>query len=136
MPTTERLVVLPPGSWVLTAYGLGWGAAALASGLYVRSHYDPPTWPGLALGWGVAAAAAAAGLLIKRMALGGDLTRFLVWGLLVSGGRAALLLLIILAVHRSAPTAFPPFVVAVFSGYFSCMVSEIAILHTMTTRGD
>ena len=132
MSTPESGLTLPATRWVLTAYALGWGAAVAFSGLYVLLWHPPPIWGGLTLGWGVAAVSAAAGLSIKLMAVRGDLTRFLIWGLMVNGARAGFFLLFIVAVHRSGMAGFRPFLIAVFSGYFTCMVSEIAILHTMT----
>jgi len=135
MTSPDTPLRLPPLPRILSAYGLGLGMATLLSSLYAYARYGAPAWPGLALGWGVAAAAAAAGLAVKRIALSGDLTRFFLWGLAVNGGRAAAILLIIVAAHRCGMAAFRPFVIAVFSGYFSCMVSEITILHSMTIRG-
>lgn len=132
MSTHDSPLALPAPGWILTAYGVGWGAAVALSGLYVMARHEPPIWGGLTLGWGVAAVGAAAGLIIKWMAVRGDLTRFLIWGLMVSGARAAFFLLFIVAVHHSGMAGFRPFLIAVFSGYFTCMVSEIAILHAMT----
>lgn len=136
MTAGEPRVFFPPAGWVLAVYVLGWGAAVMGSGLYVLARHDPPFWQGLVLGWTLSALGAAAGLIIKAMAVRGDLTRFFIWGLLVSGGRAAFFLLIIVAVHRSDMAGFRPFVIAVFSGYFTCMLSEIAILQAIRFGGS
>ena len=135
MTPPDPPLTLPPNRWILGVYGLGLGPAILLSALYAGLRYAPPVWGGWALGWTVAAAGAAAGLLIKISAVGGDLTRFLIWGLLINGGRAGFFLLIIVAANRSDMAGFRPFVVAVFSGYFTSMICEIAILHAMTIGG-
>ena len=135
MAAPEPPLILPPARRMLALYLVGGGLAILLSAAYVLARHPPPVWPALTLGWSVAAAGAAAGLIIKRMALGGDLTGFLIWGLLVNVGRAAILLIFVVAAHRADLAGFRAFVVAVFSGYFTCMVCEIIILHTMTSGG-
>jgi len=123
----------PPGS-IVSSYTVGLTLAVVLSGLWAQIALSPPIWPAMGLGWAIAAVGGAVGLGIKRMALGGDLTRFLFFGLIVNAARAGILLLIIIAVSQTGMSAFRPFLLAVLAGYFGCMVSEIRILHRMTVR--
>ena len=124
---------IPPGS-VASSYALGLTPAVVLSGLWAQIALSPPIWPALGLGWAIAAVGGIIGLGIKHMALGGDPTRFLFYGLVVNAARAGILLLIIIAVRQAGMSAFRPFLLAVLAGYFGCMVSEIRILHRMTVR--
>ena len=124
----------PPPGVVVSSYTVGLTLAVVLSGLWAQIALSPPIWPAMLLGWAIAAVGGAVGLGIKRLALGGGLTQFLFYGLIVNAARAGILLVIIIAVRQTGMSAFRPFLLAILAGYFGCMVSEIRILHRMTAR--
>jgi hypothetical protein len=121
-------------SELLAGYGGALLFAALLSWGWVAAAFDPPYLRPLALGWILALANAAAGLTVKWIGTGRDIGRFLLWAVGGSGLRLAILLMIVVAAHRSGMAPFTPFLIGTFCGFFSCMVCEILILHFSSTR--
>ena len=125
-------------SWrrVLPFYALALGGATVVSWGWAALAFEPPYLGSLGLGWGVAAAGAAAGLSGKWIGIGRDPGWFLAWAIGVSGLRFLLLLLIVVAVHRSGVAPFRPFIIGLFTSFFALQFCEILTLHSSTRGRD
>ena len=130
-PTDIQLHFSAPRA--LRAYGLALCAAVAMSWTWAHLAIPSPYAEGLMWGWGIALINALLGLGIKRIGLGGGLTRLFIWGLAVNGARTVFLLIIVVAVSRFDVAPFRPFILAVLCGYVCCMWAEVMTLHGAST---
>jgi len=119
---------------LLGGYGAAILFAAAVSWTWVALAFDPPYFHVLALGWILALAGAAAGLTLKWIGTGRDFGWLLLWAVGGSFLRLVILLIIIVATHRSGMAPFTPFLIGIFCGFFSCMVCEVVVLHISSRR--